>query len=115
LAPARKIIAQLPIGAETKMTLKRGKETLVLTAKTSKLEGAQGEEREFKVWGMSVRDVTLKYANEHQLDDDTGVTITTLSGGYPAAKAELQPGDVIRSVNGKPVEDLDAFAKLYQD
>ena len=60
-----------------------------------------------------MRDVTLPYANANQLDDDTGVAVTTMSPGYPAAKAELQPGDVIRNVNGKAVTDLDVFAELY--
>ena len=113
VAPARKLIADLPIGSEVKILIKRGTETVNLTAKTQKLMGAVGEEREFKTWGLSVRDVTPAYANEQQLDDDTGVAVTTLSPGYPAAKAELQAGDIIRTVNGKPVVDLDEFAKLY--
>jgi serine protease Do len=113
LAPARKMIADLAIGTDCKLQLKRGHETLTLNCKTQKLEGAIGEEKEFKTWGVSVRDVTVPYANANQLDDDTGVTVTTLSNGYPAAKAELQSGDVIRAVNGKPVTDLDEFKKLY--
>ena len=113
VAPARRMIAGLPIGSEVKLLIKRGKETQTLTAKTQKLEGAVGEEREFKTWGLSVRDVTITYANENQLDDDTGVAVTTLSTGYPAARAELAAGDIIRTVNGKPVTDLDEFAKLY--
>jgi len=39
--------------------------------------------------------------------------VTTLANGYPAQKAELRSGDVIRLVNGKPVTDLDEFGKLY--
>jgi serine protease Do len=113
VAPSRKMIADMPIGSDVKLLIKRGKETLTLTAKTQKLEGAVGEEREFKTWGLSVRDVTITYANENQLDDDTGVAVTTLSPGYPSAKAEVQAGDIIRTVNGKPVTDLDEFAKLY--
>src|SRR5205823_1100343 len=89
LAPARKMIADLPIGTECKLHLKRGKENVTVTCKTQKLESAVGEEKEFKTWGLSVRDVTLPYANANQLDDDTGVTVTTMSPGYPAAKAEL--------------------------
>ncbi|HYO08058.1 MAG TPA: trypsin-like peptidase domain-containing protein [Tepidisphaeraceae bacterium] len=115
LAPARRMIAELPVGTAVSMLLKRGKETVTLSAKTQKLESATGEESEFKTWGLSVRDVTVPYANANQLDDDTGVSVTTLSGGYPAAKAELQAGDVIRSVNGKNVADLDEFKKLYAD
>jgi len=115
IAAARKMIADLPIGEEVTITLRRGKETMDLRAKTMKLEGAVGEEREMKGWGLSVRDVTRTYANEKQLDDDSGVVVTTLSGGYPAAKADLEQGDVIRSVNNKPVTDLEAFATLYEE
>lgn len=115
VAPARKMIADLPIGKEVALSIQRGRgtEPMTIKVKTQKLEGAVGEERELKAWGLSVRDVTTRYANEQQLDDDTGVVVTTLSPGYPAAKAELEPSDVIRSVNGEKVEDLDAFMKIY--
>jgi len=115
VAPAKKAIADLPIGSEVHMSLRRGHDILQLTAKTQKLEGAVGEEKEMKVWGLSVRDVTRRYANEQQLDDDLGVVVTTLSNGYPAAKAELRSGDVIRAVNLKPVTDIDEFIKLYEE
>ena len=114
VAPARKIIADLPIGSDAKMKIKRGKETIELTAKTEKLQGSVGEEKEIKSWGMSVRDVTRAYANENRLDSDKGVVVTTLNNGYPAMKAELQGGDVILAVNDKPVNDLDEFLKVYE-
>ena len=78
------------------------------------IASALGEEKEAKTWGMSVRDVTRRYANERQLDDDGGVWITTLSNGYPAGKAEMHVGDVVRSINNKPVKDVDEFVKLYE-
>ncbi len=115
IAAAQRMIAELPIGSDVVMEVKRGKETLTLKTKTQKLEGAVGEERELKVWGMSVRDVTRAYANAERLDDDQGVVVTTQSSGYPADKAELRSGDVIRSVNGQPATDIDAFMKLYND
>jgi serine protease Do len=113
LAAVRKRIADQPVGTKLKLKVKRGKETLDLVAETQKLESALGEEKEFKNWGISVRDVTRRFANEKQLEDDKGVWITSMSQGYPAAKAELRHGDVIRSVNMKPVADLDEFVKLY--
>ena len=113
LAPARKMIANLPIGTQVSLTLKRGKDLLHLTANTQKLQGAVGEEKEFKTWGVSVRDMTRAYANHAQLDDPTGVIVTTLSPGYPAAKAELAAGDVIHSLNGHRVQDLEEFTKFY--
>jgi serine protease Do len=115
VSPAQKMIADLPIGKEVHLEIRRGKETMSLVAKTQKLESAIGEEKEMKQWGLSVRDVTRRYANESQLDDDTGVVVTTMSNGYPAAKAELRSGDVIRQVNQKPVTDLNEFIKLYDE
>jgi serine protease Do len=114
LAAARKRIADLPIDSDATLKLKRGKETVTVTAKTQKLEGAVGDERELKVWGLSVRDVTRSFANDNQLDDDEGVVVTTTTPGYPAARAELQERDVIRSVNGQPVTDLAALGALYE-
>ncbi len=113
ISPARKRLSELPIGQPVVLSLRRGSETLELTAKPLKLQGAVGEEKEFKIWGLSVRDMTRTYANDMQLDDDKGVVVTTLSSGYPAAKADLAAGDVVRKVNGDDVEDLDAFVKLY--
>lgn len=113
LAPARKLISSLPVGSEVKLDLRRGKEVLSVTTKTVKLESEVGEERELKDWGLSVRDVTRALAADRQLDDDTGVIVTTLSPGYPAAKALLAPGDVIYSINGQAVTDLDRFSEIY--
>ncbi len=115
LAPMRKMIADLPIGSDVPVTLRRAKEIVKLTMKTERLQGAIGEEKEFKTWGMSVREVTRKYANAKQLDSATGVVVTGQSPGYPAAKAELANGDVVLSVNQQPVKDFDAFQKLYDE
>jgi len=97
------------------LAVRRGKETLRLTTKTERLQGAIGEEKEFKDWGLSVREVTRKYATERQLDSSEGVVVTGLSPGYPAAKAELEQSDIILNVNQQPVKDLDAFQKIYND
>lgn len=114
LAPVRKRVADLPIGSEVSLKLKRGKQLLVRQAKTQRLESAVGEEREFSGWGLSVREISRAYANARQLDDDQGVVVTSLSPGYPAAKAELAEGDVIVRVDGRAVEDLEAFSRLYE-
>jgi serine protease Do len=115
IAAARRMIADLPIGSEVTLTVKRDSQIVTVKAKTQKLQSKVGEEKELKTWGVSVRDVTRALANQRQLDDDQGVIVTTLNPGFPAQKAELSPGDVIRAVNGSPVEDLDGFMKLYKE
>jgi serine protease Do len=113
IVAVRRMIADLPIGSDVDLLVKRGKQNLHFQAKTQKLQGAVGDEKELKLWGLSVREVTRAYANQAQLDDDIGVVVTTMSPDYPAAEAELQSGDVIRAVNQEPATDLDEFLRLY--
>jgi serine protease Do len=115
IAAVRKMIADLPISSDADLFIKRGKENLHLHAKTLRLQSVFGEQKELKVWGISVREVTRAYANANQLDDSDGVAIETLTGGHAGSDAELEPDDVIRGVNGHPVADLDEFMKQYKD
>lgn len=114
LASVSKQIADLPIKGEVSLSILRNGKPMDLSMTSVRLESAVGEERELKNWGMSIRDVTRAYANEAELDDDLGVVITTLSPGYPGALADLDSGDIIRSINQEPVEDLEAFMKIYE-
>ncbi len=113
IAPTRHRIAQLPIGSTVKIDALRAGKPISFSLTAVKLESAVGEEREAKAWGLSIRDVTRAYANSKQLDDDNGVVVTSLTRGFPADKADLEPGDVIRTVNGQPVADLDAFITIF--
>ena len=113
LALTRQHIAALPIGTNVQLTIKRGKQIMNLTAKTALLEGYLGEEQGFTQWGVSLRPVTRPYAVANQLEQIAGVWITTMSDGEPVERAHLQPGDVILSVNGKPVTDMPHFQALY--
>lgn len=113
LAAVRRRIADLSIDEAVKLKVQRGNEVLELETAAVKLESAVGEEHELEDWGMSVRDVTRPYANAQLLQDDQGVVVTTVRPGYAAAKAQLTPGDVIKSIGGAAAEDLEAFLELY--
>ena len=113
IAPTRRMMAQLPIGKPIELTLLRDKKEMKLSVTPVKLESAVGEEKELKKWGLSVRDITRAYANDNQLDDDKGVVVTSTTRGYPADKAELEAGDIIRNVNGEATQDLEALTKQF--
>jgi serine protease Do len=115
IAPTRAMIARLPTGKAVAVEALRAGKPMTFNLTTVKLESAVGEEKAAKAWGLSVQDVTRAFANANQLDDDEGVVITSLTRGFPADKAELRQGDVIRQINGKPVADLDAFIKLFDE
>ncbi len=114
IAAVRQMIAEMPIGSTANLVYQRGKDTGKAAVKTLKLQSVFGEQKELKVWGMSVREVTRAYASDAQLDDDTGVAVETLTDGHPAAEADLQQNDVIHAVDGQPVTDLDEFLRLYK-
>jgi serine protease Do len=113
LAPVRKRIADLPVGTPVTLTVKREKQTLNLTAIPVLLEGYLGDEKAFSHWGVSLRQVTRRFAVANQLDKVAGVWITSESEGEPVDQAQLQKGDVIRSVNSIPVTDMQSFQDLY--
>ena len=113
LAPVRKRIADLPINSSADLTIKRGDQTLHLTAHIELLQGYFADEKTFPVWGLTAREVTRPYATRNQLDEARGVWVTSKSPNQPADKAELQVADVILAVGGKRVTSMEDFSKLY--
>lgn len=62
--------------------------------------------------GVSVQEVNQAFADSFKLDRPEGVLVASVEKNGPAAKAGLEPGDVVRKVDGKPVVgsgDLPAF------
>lgn len=65
--------------------------------------------------GVAVQEVNQAFADSFQLDRPEGALVSSVERGGPADKAGLQPGDVIRKVDGKPVVssgDLPAIVGL---
>jgi serine protease Do len=65
-----------------------------------------------KKLGMTLRDLTPDLAEKLELPKGTkGVLVMEVEAGEPSEQAGLQRGDLIVSVNGKPVESTAAFQK----
>jgi serine protease Do len=65
--------------------------------------------------GVAVQEVNQTLADSFGLDRPEGALVSNVEKGSPADRAGLQPGDVIRSANGKPVVssgDLPAIVSL---
>ena len=59
--------------------------------------------------GIQPGDLTPEVAQQLGVDTQSGVVVLDVVSGGPAAKAGLQPGDVITAINGKPVDSAEAF------
>ncbi len=56
--------------------------------------------------------ITKETAAALGLSNTSGAVLSTISPGGPAAKAGLEPGDVIVEYNGRPVTDSDALVAM---
>ena len=59
--------------------------------------------------GIQVEAITDDMARELRTHDERGVVVTDVADQSPAATAGIQPGDIIREVNRRTVENLDAY------
>ena len=55
--------------------------------------------------GVSTQTITSVLAEALHLPGDSGVIIADVADGGPADRAGLRPGDVVRSLDGKPMEN----------
>ena len=53
--------------------------------------------------GVAIQEVNQTLADSFKLDKPEGALVSNVEKGGPADKAGLQPGDVIRKVNGTPI------------
>lgn len=54
--------------------------------------------------GVTIQDVNSQLAESFGLDRPRGALVSSVETDGPAAKAGVQPGDVILAVNGRPIE-----------
>ena len=107
------LIASNPVGTPLSLSVKRGADARLVTVVTERLESSVGEEWAFDRWGLSVRKVSRIYAREHQLTDETGAIVIGVQPGFPADVAGLQPGDIVTTINRRPVNSLEILKDAH--
>lgn len=113
-----RIVASTPVGKTVTVKLLRDGKEVERQARIGELEEANTSEGTKSpiqpALGLTVRNLTPQAARELGLKKTTGIVVTGVEAGSPAAEAMLQVGDVIQAVNRKPVGNVDEFAKAVE-
>ena len=98
--------------------LRNGQEkTITVELGTMPTEGGQQvvSPEEKSDWGMSVQELTPQLAQQLGLEPGTtGVVISNVDEGGPAAAAGLRPGDLITEVNRTAIKNLNDYQQALQ-
>ncbi|GAB2180386.1 Do family serine endopeptidase [Denitratisoma sp. agr-D3] len=62
--------------------------------------------------GVEIQEITPELAESFRLPNTNGALIAGIMRGSPADKAGIKPGDVLLSINGKPVRDAQSLLEL---
>ncbi len=104
------IVAATPVGQIATLEVLRDSKPLTLSVQVA----AMPETQELAAMtnpgraalGLSVQPLTPALAKQSGVSATSGLLVTGVQDGSPAAEAGLQPGDVIRDVNRQPVKTV---------
>ncbi|CAN5464004.1 hypothetical protein BH09SUM1_BH09SUM1_31420 [soil metagenome] len=102
------VLAGLPIGKEASIVVLRDDKEQTISTTPELRQPACIPETELKQWGITARDVSVWKALEIARDSKSGVVVTSLRPGGPAAKArpELRGDDIITMVNDQKISNV---------
>lgn len=115
LPKIRLLVANIPIHTTITFDVLAEEMTRKVTLQTEKQGKFEGNEFQCDEWGFSVQEITPRIVKNFQLDSDKGVQVSGVRRGSKADEANLNRGYVILTIDDEPVENLDAFKKMYEE
>jgi serine protease Do len=108
------LVAGTPVGKTVSLQILRNKETMTLPVTIAKMqeEEAVAATSEKGDLGLTVEQITPEVAQNLGLDRTQGVVIRAVAPDSLAEEAGLQPGDIIREIDRKPIRDLSDYKKI---
>ena len=107
----QRLVTSTAVGKAVTLTVLREKKPLQLSAVIAKQPKVEAKEEEARDLGINVKEITESLYLENRLDTRDGVFVSYVEGGTPAAEADIEPGDVVQELGGKPVHNLADFKK----
>ncbi|MCF6158183.1 MAG: DegQ family serine endoprotease [wastewater metagenome] len=122
----RNIVAQTEVGKKVKVKVLRDGKEKELIVKISEqpaelfalrpgAPGGPGREQGERELGMVVQNLTKEIAENLGIEDKSGVIVSGVQPGGPAAMAEIREGDLIKEVNRKKVNNVTEFRKAISE
>jgi serine protease Do len=111
-----RIVALTPMGKAVTIKLLRNGKALDRQVKVGEMEEKVevAEAPSHKSLGITVQNLTPEIAKGLGLKKDTGVVVTRVEPGSPAADAGIQTGDLVQEVNRKPVKNVEDFVQKVE-
>lgn len=108
LGAFQRLVAGFAPGEQVELALLREGRPLAVTATLAAQPKVEPEEAETEV-GFHVQEITEPLFREQRLATRTGVYVSFVASGSPAAEAGLEVGDVVQRIETSPVDGLPAF------
>jgi serine protease Do len=110
------MVASTAVGKSVDVKLLRDGKALDRQVKISEMEEnvTVNNSPARKTLGIAVQNLTPEMARRLRLTTESGVVVTRVESGSPAADAGIQTGDIIREVNRKPVKDADDLVQKIE-
>jgi len=120
LGAFRHRVASTPPASKIELKIFRQGKYKRITAITREMdgEGVQGPEPDSETYdklGVVAEDLDSKAAKRLGFEDEAGVLITKVTPGTPAWRAGLKPGQLIESVNRRPIQNVRDFKKALSE
>lgn len=96
-------------GKEKELTVKIGEQPADLFA------AGPGAAPSGKDLGMTVQNLTKELAKSLGVEEESGVIVTEVQPGSPAAMSEIREGDFIKEVNRKKINNVTEFKKALNE
>jgi serine protease Do len=113
LTAVRNLVADVPVGSEVTLSIRRGAQAADITMKTAEKSRFVGEESEFEAWGCSLSELSPDVIRRAQLTSRKGVVTSGVRPGGLAANAGLKPGDIILRVDDSEIQSLSSFKEVF--
>jgi len=113
------LVATTPIGKSVPVTVMRNHANKTLTVTVAEMPatvaGSTAAKHAATDWGLDVSDITPDLAQQFNLESRSGVVVTAVASGSPADDAGLQPGDVIREIDRRPVHNVEDYQRAVSE